>query len=124
MMRRSKKNYWLCSAALPGLIGISALGLMTVASTRTAQAVQLYDGAEYGNNLEINLDTTFSWTPIWRTDNPSARLLADSNADDGDRAEAHGLVSNLFDVIPILDIKDGDFGAHFSGEAELCGGQA
>jgi hypothetical protein len=119
MMRRSKKNYWLCSAALPGLIGISALGLMTVASTRTAQAVQLYDGAEYGNNLEINLDTTFSWTPIWRTDNPSARLLADSNADDGDRAEAHGLVSNLFDVIPILDIKDGDFGAHFSGEAYL-----
>jgi hypothetical protein len=119
MMRRSKKKYWLSSAALPGLIGVPTLGFMMVALPWNAQAYQLYDGASHGNNVEINLDTTFSWTPIWRTNNPSARLLSDANADDGDRAEAHGLVSNLFDATSILDIKDGDYGAHFSGEGYL-----
>jgi hypothetical protein len=104
---------------LPNLIGLSALGMLSVAATHNAKAFTLYNGEEYGNNVEINLTTTVSWTPIWRTNNPSKIITSDANSDDGDLAGAHGLVSNLFEVLPVLDIKDGEFGAHFSGEAYL-----
>ena len=101
-------------ASASGLLGIIMAGV-----PQSASALQLYNGQEHGNNLEINLTTTLSWTPIWRTEGPSSAITSDLNANDGDLANPHGMVSDLFEVLPILDIKDGDFGAHFSGEAYL-----
>jgi hypothetical protein len=107
-----------CSALV---MVVSAVGMLLVAVPRSACALNLYDGTSVGNNLEINLNTTISYTPIFRVSNPSSRLTSPANANgsEGDIDFAHGLVSNEFEILPILDIRDGDYGAHFSGEAYL-----
>ena len=109
----------LGSSALTRVVALSGAGLLAFAAPHHASAFELYNGSEYGNGVEINLATTVSWTPVWRLQNPSAVITNGLNANDGDLNNAHGLVSNLFEVLPILDIKDGEFGAHFSGEAYL-----
>jgi hypothetical protein len=94
-------------------------GVFLLAGPDRAQAFSAYDGTSAGNNLEVNLNTTISYTPIFRTNNPSSTLtsVANANGSEGDIDFAHGLVSNQFSILPILDIKDGNFGAHFSGQA-------
>jgi hypothetical protein len=84
-----------------------------------AHAFKVYDGADSGqNNVEINLTTTLSYTGIFRTNNPSKVLTgpAELNSSEGDLDHAHGLVSDEFEILPVLDIRDGAYGAHFSGE--------
>ncbi len=101
-------------------------GILFVGSAQRAQALNLYDGLANGNNLEINLNITLAYTGIVRTGNPSKRLSTgftasgadiNANGNDGDLNLAHGLVSNEFEITPILDIKDGNYGMHFSGDA-------
>ena len=82
----------------------------------SAHAVSLYNGYNYGNNLQVNLTTQLSYTGMWRVNSPSAVLKA---AEDGDANFQHGMVANLLSVVPVLDIRDGDFGAHFSGQFYL-----
>ena len=100
---------------------VGAAGAFLAASPGAALALNLYDGNAGGNNLEINLQTTLSYTPIFRVGGVSNVLASPSNlnGNEGDIDFRHGLVSNQFEVLPILDIKDGNFGAHFSGEAYL-----
>src|ERR1700757_5289299 len=104
-----------CVASASVLFGSVAL---LAASSPAAKALNLYDGSAHGNNLEINLTTTISYSPIWRVNSPSAVLegLTNANGNDGDSNFQHGLVSNLFEAVPTLDIRDGDYGAHFSGQ--------
>lgn len=92
----------LCTAVAPFLVP-------------AAQAMNLYDGSSAGNNLEINLTTTVSYTGQVRVNNPSAFLLGN----DGDNNFKHGIVGDLFSAVPVLDIRDGDYGAHFSGQFYL-----
>jgi hypothetical protein len=113
------KKIMLSGSGLVKIAGITGILGGVIAAPQSASAFPIYSGEDYGNNLEINLSTTLSWTPIWRLQSPSAVIDADPNANDGNLANPHGLVSNLFEVLPILDIKDGDYGAHFSGEAYL-----
>jgi hypothetical protein len=105
-----------CRAAC--LFAGAATGLLAGIPS-AAHAFNVYDGTMSGNNLEINLDTTVSYTGIVRTNNPSARLtgLDNINGSEGDINFAHGLVSSQFQILPILDITDGTYGAHFSSEA-------
>jgi len=114
-IKKSKSTLLTSTSAAAILLG----GVAVLGAPPAAHAVSLYDGSQYGNSLEINLATTFSYTGIARTGSPSARLTGNLNGNDGDLNFAHGLVSNLFEVLPILDIRDGDFGAHFSGDAYL-----
>jgi len=103
-------------------LGLGLTGTLLVAALQPAHAFNLYNGEMSGNNLEINLSTTVSYTPIWRIQSPSAVLTnptTNANGSEGDLDFAHGLVSSDFDILPILDIKDGDLGAHFSGEFYL-----
>ncbi len=108
------------SRPLSNALGLLA-GIGMAIAPDAARAFSLYDGSQYGNNVEVHLDTTFSYTGIVRTQNPSVRLtgVSNLNGNDGDLNFAHGMVSNLFEVTPVLDIRDGDFGAHFSGDAYL-----
>jgi hypothetical protein len=99
--------------ACAGLVSLVLAGL-----PERANALNLYDGSQYGNNLEINLTTTLSYTGAYRVNSPSAILsgAGAANANDGDSNFRHGLVGNLFEAVPILDVRDGDYGAHFSGQ--------
>jgi hypothetical protein len=111
-------------ALYPCLISAGIAGLLLTAAPEKAQAVNLYDGSQVGNDLEINLDTTVSYTGEYRVNDPSAVLtspnnLSSANGNDGDANFRHGIVGNLFEAVPVLDIKDGDYGAHFSGEFYL-----
>jgi hypothetical protein len=94
---------------------LAAAGALVLAAPHAANALNLYDGSNYGNGLEINLTTTLSYTGTERVNSPSSVL----KSEDGDANFQHGLVGNLFEAVPVLDIRDGDFGAHFSGQLYL-----
>lgn len=104
--------------------GLALLGLALPASglllAAPAQAMQLYDGSISGaNNWEVSLDTTVSYTGMYRVGPTSGVLtsgILNTNGNDGDANLRHGVVSNLFEILPVLDIKNGNFGMHFSGE--------
>jgi hypothetical protein len=102
------------SSSCAGRLPIAAL-LLAVAP-QGARAFNVYDGTSQGNNLEINLEIGTSYTGQLRVNSPSTLL---KNAEDGDANFQHGVVGNLFEVVPVLDIKDGDYGAHFSGQLYL-----
>ena len=97
-----------------------SLGLPAVlAAAPGAHALQLYDGSTHGNNVEINLNITTSYTGLYRVQQPSDILVSGSNnanGNDGDANFRHGVVGNTFEILPVLDIKDQSFGMHFSGE--------
>src|ERR1700734_3715712 len=101
---------------------LSGLGLglpAALAAAPAAHAFQVYDGASSGNNIEINLDITTSYTGLYRMGHPSAILATSTNNPAGYQGDAnfrHGVVGNLFSILPVLDIKDGKAGIHLSGE--------
>ena len=100
----------------------AAAGIVFASLPGTALAMNLYDGSASGNNFEINLQTTLSYTPVFRVGGVSQILTSPTgniNGSEGDLAFQHGLVSNELEILPILDIKNGNYGAHFSGEAYL-----
>lgn len=109
------------SRVCPSLAGAGIAGILGLAGLHPAMAFNLYDGSQVGNNLEINLTTTLSYSGFLRVNNPSAILEGPGNANgnDGDSNLKHGIVGNLFEAVPVLDIRDGDFGAHFSGQFYL-----
>ncbi len=86
-----------------------------------ANAFQIYDGSQSGNNLEVNLTTAFGYTGILRVNSPSAILTgpANANGSEGDIDHPHGIAGNEFEATPTLDIRDGNFGAHFSADAYI-----
>ena len=104
------------------LLRVSGLGLglpAALAAAPCAHALQLYDGSTHGNNVEINLNITTSYTGLYRVQQPSDILVSGSNnanGNDGDANFRHGVVGNTFEILPVLDIKDQSFGMHFSGE--------
>lgn len=84
-----------------------------------AHAFQLYDGTTHGNDVEINLNITASYTGALRVGKPNQVLVSgtnNANGNDGDANLRHGIVNDTFEVLPVLDIKDQSFGMHFSGE--------
>ena len=97
------------------VIGLGVGGGMLLASP-AAHAFQLYDCSQHGNNLQVNLNITASYTGMLRVGHPNQVLLQGANANDGDANLRSGIVNNTFEVLPVLDIKDGNFGMHFSGE--------
>jgi hypothetical protein len=96
------------------------LGLPAMfAAAPAAHAFTVYNGSQHGNNLEISLNITASYTGMYRVGSPSQTLVSGAlnpNGNDGDANLRHGLVGNTFELLPVLDIKDGSYGMHFSGE--------
>jgi hypothetical protein len=90
-----------------------AAALLTCALARveTAHAMDLWSDGD----ASVSLDTTLQFTGLRRLTPPQPRLLANPNADDGDRAFASGAVSNRTDVFSELDANYGTLGVRFSG---------
>ena len=86
-----------------------------------ASSLPLYPGSAavlYSEgDTEIRWDNTLRYSNAIRLDNPNPALLADRNADDGDRSFKQGVVSNRFDVFSQLDISNARFG--FDASAAL-----
>ena len=101
----------------PFLLALPAAGALSFACS-PAHAFQLYNGSQYGNNLEISLNIGVSYSGFYRVNDPSYVLAGpgNMNGNDGDQNLRHGIVGNVFETLPVLDIKDGTAGAHFSGE--------
>lgn len=72
--------------------------------------------ADFGDidGFDIRWDNTLRETLGVRLDDPDAALLANINADDGDRAFRPGLMTARLDVYSELTAVRGDFGADFS----------
>src|ERR1700742_2041767 len=87
----SLKERLLTTIARPaaGLYRAGAGTLLLAAVPHAASALNLYDGTYVGNNLEINLTTTLSYTGAIRVNDPSAIL---EPQEDGDANFQHGVV--------------------------------
>jgi hypothetical protein len=96
-------------------------GLLFLLQPGVALAASLYSGTVDGSTLQVHLDTTLEYSNMIRVGSPSEVLEGPTNpnGNDGDSNFQHGLVDNTFEVLPVLDIRYGNYGAHFSGEAYL-----
>jgi hypothetical protein len=119
-VRNRKGRKHLGSHTLRGLrLSLPAAGGLVLASVPGAHAFQLYNGAASGNNLIVNLDITTSYSGLLRAHSPSALLtsgVTNANGNDGDANFRSGIVGNTFSILPVLDIKNNNFGIHISGE--------
>jgi hypothetical protein len=97
----------------PAALLCAAAALWFAAICPSAEAAEIYDS----DGLSIRWDNTLRYTVSFRLDHYNEDLVANPNADDGDRNFAPGLISNRFDLLSELDIARGDFGIHASGDA-------
>lgn len=77
-------------------------------------AVALADELYAADGMDLRWDNTLRYSNAIRVSPQSGALLANANADDGDRNFASGLVSNRIDLESKLDLALGDFGFHAS----------
>jgi hypothetical protein len=93
---------------------------MLVAATMLACAlagVEVASGTELWTkgDLSVRLDTTVQFSSLHRVAARQSRLVADPNADDGDRNFSSGAVSNRTDVFSEFDADYGTAGVRLSG---------
>ncbi|GLR66080.1 hypothetical protein GCM10010909_07580 [Acidocella aquatica] len=100
-------------------VALGVVSMLMITGVQHARAMNLYTGVVNGQSLEINLDTTVEYSNIFRVNSPSKVLTSNLNGNDGDLNFQHGLVDNTFDVLPIFDLRYGNYGVHVSGEAYL-----
>ena len=94
----------------PFLTALMGAAAALIAVSATARAADLY-AAE---GVDLRWDNTLRYSNAIRVSPQSATLLANPNADDGDRDFSSGLVSDRFDLESKLDLALGDFGFHVS----------
>jgi hypothetical protein len=93
------------SASRPARRALLCVLLACVAAS--AHAASLYAG----DGIELRWDNTVRYTSATRLAERNPILLAYPNSDDGDGNFAPGLISNRFDLVSVLDLSGGDFGA-------------
>jgi len=91
-----------CAAALA--IAFAAV----IAPARSAELLQ-------SDGWDLRWDNTLRYTAAFRLQHYDEALVADPNADDGDRNFAPGLISDRLDLLSELDISNGPFGIEASG---------
>lgn len=87
-----------------------ALALATAMSARAADLYE-FDG------WDLRWDNTLRYTAAFRLEHYSNAVVADPNADDGDRNFAPGLISDRFDLLSEFDLSKGPFGVDISAAA-------
>lgn len=88
-----------------------ALALSTAALGANAAELLQADG------WDLRWDNTLRYSAAFRLAHYDEALVADPNADDGDRNFAPGLVSNRLDLLSEFDLSYGAFGIDASGAA-------
>jgi len=88
---------------------ILALVLSAIASIN-ASAFEI----DTESDVKVRWDTTLKYSAAWRMQDPSAKLIANPNLDDGDRNFKKGLISNRADWLTELDISKNNFGGRIS----------
>jgi hypothetical protein len=68
-------------------------------------------------DVQLRWDNTVKYSGAFRLKDPSEKLIADPNSDDGDRNFKKGLVSNRVDLLSEFDFSYKDVGARVSGAA-------
>jgi len=68
-------------------------------------------------DLMIRFDNTLTYSTMYRLSDQDADLIANLNADDGDRNFDKGVVMNRMDLLSLFDISYKKFGVAFSGAA-------
>lgn len=96
-------------------IGIAAALVVLVGGSGGARAAEIPTGTE---DFELRLDNTLRYNFAYRTDPQDKAIVANPNADDGDRNFDKGIVSNRLDLLSELDLtfKKG-YGVRVSGAA-------
>lgn len=87
--------------------------LSAVAAGQPAFATELYNNG----STAIRWDNTLRYSGGLRLESADPRLLADPNADDGNRDFKPGFISNRFDLTSEFGIRFGNFGAEISSTA-------
>lgn len=73
------------------------------------------DAAEAGDELKLSWTNTLRYGAAFRVKDPDAALLANPNADDGNRNFGKGLISNRIELLSELDaVMPSGFGARIS----------
>jgi len=85
-------------------------GFLLIASSAHLRAAALYDNG----TLAIRWDNTLQYSAAVRLNARDNALVADPNADDGDRNFRRGIISNRLDILSQLDLSAGRFGVHAS----------
>ena len=92
-----------------------------VAISGTCALLLIYgsaSGADFGqiDGFDVRWDTTLRDTLAFRTESANPSLLANINADDGDRSFKPGLISARLDVFSEVTIERGDLGFDISAQ--------
>lgn len=87
--------------------------LSAVAAGQPASATEIFTNG----TTAIRWDNTLRYSGGLRLESAHPTLLADPNADDGNRNFKPGFISNRFDLTSELGIRFGNFGAEISGTA-------
>src|SRR6266550_2718980 len=106
------RSGWVCRRRAQHIV--VGLGLAVALFRAPAlSAAELYDS----DDTTLRWDNTVSYSTAFRISDRDPLLLANRNADDGDRNFSPGLVSNRFDLFSQLDFSKAWFGLHASGAA-------
>jgi hypothetical protein len=90
----------------------AAAALLAVVPNAGVHAADLGDV----DGWDVRWDNTLRYTAAFRLSGQNGALIADPNADDGDRNFSPGLVSDRFDLLSELDVSNGNFGVDVSAD--------
>jgi hypothetical protein len=102
----------LCERSRARFLALAALAVASAAAVpaRSADLLQ-------SDGWDLRWDNTLRYTAAFRLSHYDEALVADPNADDGDRNFAPGLISNRLDLVSEFDLSNGPFGIEASGAA-------
>jgi hypothetical protein len=89
-------------------LAVVAVALAAAAPVRAEELFQ-------SNGWDLRWDNTLRYTAAFRLSHYDEAVVADPNADDGDRNFAPGVISNRLDLLSELDLSHGPFGVEVSG---------
>lgn len=106
------------STAATALPRLGRLALTVATCWAAAGSVQALEIPVGNSDVKVRWDNTLKYSAAWRLKDPSAKLLVDTNHDDGDRNFDKGLISSRVDLFSELDVVVHDrFGGRLSGAA-------
>jgi len=108
-IRNSKINPF-CSIILSACLGAIIFSLY-------AGQAQAFQFKTDNSDLQIRFDNTLTYSAMYRLQNQDPNLIANPNADDGDRNFNKGIVMNRMDLLTLFDIDYKKYGVAFSGAA-------